>query len=187
MESFSEIFQSEWIKVLWSKHKYCISLLGCLTGETFSKIHFHNNILQNVFPRGTLLNLLWHICFPYRWKLPIYKSVTAPIFHHLGQIAVERKEFPYAQPIIDDEIFEKWSQRNCQKIVASHIVGCEGEVLWIFGLYKLFVSLGGEFGGQGHFINWFIQQAFTMHAVRMSETQQLFSKFFQKWNIMTYD
>ena len=148
MESFSEIFQSEcWIKVLWSKHKYCISLLGCLTGkhsrkyisktifckmyfqdfqkntkykiqnkntnyqiqqligmfdrETFSKIHFENNILQNVFPRGTLLNLLWHICFLYRWKLPIYKSVTVPIFHHLGQIAVERKEFPYAEPIID--------------------------------------------------------------------------------------
>ena len=69
--------------------------------ETFSKIHFENNILQNVFPRGTLLNLLWHICFLYRWKLPIYKSVTVPIFHHLGQIAVERKEFPYAEPIID--------------------------------------------------------------------------------------
>ena len=83
-------------------------------GETFSKIHFHNNILQNVFPRGTLLNLLWHICFPYRWKLPIYKSVTVPIFHHLGQIAVERKEFPYAEPIIDDKIFEKWA-KNCQK------------------------------------------------------------------------
>ena len=120
-------------------------LIGMFDGETFSKIHFHNNIfakciykkyfhnnileitkihfhniiLQNVFPTGTLLNLLWHICFLYRWKLPIYKSVTAPIFHHLGQIAVERKEFPYAEPIIDDKIFEKWSQRNCQKIVAS--------------------------------------------------------------------
>ena len=148
-------------------------------GETFSKIHFLNNILQNVFPRGTLLNLLWHICFPYRWKLPIYKSVTAPIFHHLGQIAVERKEFPYAEPIIDDKIFEKWA-KNCQKMVASHIVGCEGEVLWICGpVYKLFVKLGGEFAGQGRFINWVIQviqPPFTMHAVRVSEKTMVFQK-----------
>ena len=143
-------------------------------GETFSKIHFHNNILQNVFPRGTLLNLLWHICFLYRWKLPIYKSVTVPIFHHLGQIAVERKEFPYAEPIIDDKIFEKWPRRNCQKMVASHIVGCEGEVLWICGRYKLFVRLGGEFGGQARFINWVSQAPFTMHGVRVSKKTMVF-------------
>ena len=33
-------------------------LIGMFDRETFSKIHFENNILQNVFPRGTLLNLL---------------------------------------------------------------------------------------------------------------------------------
>ena len=126
-------------------------LIGMFDGETFSKIHFHNNILQNVFtksifttifwklskkhfhniilqnvfPTGTLLNLLWHICFPYRWKLPIYKSVTVLVFHHLGQIAVERKEFPYGVDYRQD----LW--KNCQKMVASHIVGCG---LWICGL-----------------------------------------------------
>ena len=44
-----QIFQSEWIKVLWSKHKYCISLLGCLTGKHSGKDIFTTNLPSNIF------------------------------------------------------------------------------------------------------------------------------------------
>ena len=58
MESFSEIFQSEWIKVLWSKHKYCISLLGCLTGKHSRKYIFTTIFCKMYFQEG----LYWIYC-----------------------------------------------------------------------------------------------------------------------------
>ena len=63
-------------------------------------------------------------------------------------------------------------------MVASYIVGCEGgSLVNLWPVYKLFVKLGGEFAGQGRFINWVIQviqPPFTMHAVRVSEKTMVF-------------
>jgi hypothetical protein len=63
-----QIFQSEWIKVLWTKHKYCISLLGCLTGKHSWKYILTTIFSEIYFPSSFIEFIVTHL-FPIQMKI----------------------------------------------------------------------------------------------------------------------